>query len=136
MNLVEKLLQADVKKAEELEQKTIKSKRLAKILGESDPVEITIQEIPARRMNNLLGEQIDKKGNFDIDKAFDVKALTIVEGLVNPSLKDENMLKHFGCATPKELAIKLFGKEMNMISDEIYNLSSEDNEEMEETIKN
>lgn len=136
MNLVEKLLQADVKKAEELEQKTIKSKRLAKILGESDPVEITIQEIPARRMNNLLGEQIDKKGNFDIDKAFDVKALTIVEGMVNPSLKDENMLKHFGCATPKELAIKLFGKEMNMISDEIYNLSSEDNEEMEETIKN
>lgn len=136
MNLIEKLLQADVKKAEELEQKTIKSKRLAKILGESDPVEITIQEIPARRMNNLLGEQIDKKGNFDIDKAFDVKALTIVEGLVNPSLKDENMLKHFGCATPKELAIKLFGKEMNMISDEIYNLSSEDNEEMEETIKN
>lgn len=136
MNLVEKLLQADAKKTEKLEKKKIKSKRLKKILGETEDVYIEIQEIPARRMNNILAGQLDKKGNVDFDKAFDAKALTLVDGLIEPNLKDDKLLQHFGCATPKDLAIKLFSSEMNNISDEIYELSSAEEEETEKAIKN
>lgn len=135
MNLVEKLLKADTKKVEELETKVIKSKRLAKILGEKNPIDITIQEIPARRFNEILGLQFDNKGNFKIEKTFDAKALAVCEGVVDPPIKDKELMSYFRCSTPKDLVIKLFGSELSSISDEITILSGIDSDG-EEEIKN
>lgn len=134
MNLVEKLLKADVEKAEELERKTIQSKRLAKILGEKKAIDIVIEEIPAKRYNEIIAMQLDKKGNLDANQLFQAKAIILVEGVVEPNLKDESLMKYFKCATPKELAIKLFSNEVNKISDEIVSLS--DTEINEDEVKN
>lgn len=135
MNLVDKLLKADVKIADELEVRTIKSKRLGKILGIEGSVDITIQEIPSRRMNEILSYQFDKKGHFDMSKGYDAKALSCVDGIVDPNVKDEALRKHFDCATPKDLVIKLFGNEITAISDEIAGISGLD-DKAEEEIKN
>ena len=95
MNLVEQLLQADAKKVEERATGTIKSKKLAKILGAEEPVDIQICEIGTRRLNDILAIQVDKKGNVDLSKSLDSKLLTCVEGIVEPSMKDKDLQKHF-----------------------------------------
>lgn len=68
MNLVDKLLKMDAKKAEELQTGSVESKRLAKLLG-VDKVEVQIREIKSRRVNDIVAYQIDQKGKFDYSKA-------------------------------------------------------------------
>lgn len=136
MNLVEKLLKVDAKKANELETVTMKSKRLARIMEETEAV-ITLKEVPARRMNDIMATQYDKKGRFDMSAAFDAKALCVAESVIDPNLRDPNLMQHFACQTPKDLAIKLFGSEVSEISDQIARLSGvAEEDDDEETIKN
>ena len=122
MNLVEELLKSDAKKASELTTKTITSKRLATLLGKDEPVEITIKEIKSKRLNEIVSMQLDKKGNFDPSKMYEAKILTCTEGIIDPPIDNEELLEHFGCATPKDLVEKLFGNETTKISDEIMKL--------------
>lgn len=139
MTLVEKLLKAEKEKAEELETKVITSKRLSKILGTEKPVEITIKEITAKRINELQGLLYDKKGRYDKGKLIDVYALMAVDGIAEPKLKDDALVKHFECGSPKDLALKLFQGELATIADKITDLSGltkEEEEEQEEEIKN
>lgn len=122
MNLVDELLKSDAKKASELTTKTITSKRLATLLGKNEPVEITIKEIKSKRLNEIVSMQLDKKGNFDPSKMYEAKILTCTEGIIDPPIDNEELLEHFGCATPKDLVEKLFGNETTKISDEIMKL--------------
>lgn len=135
MNLVEKLLKADKEKTKELERGTVKSKRLAKILGEEEPVIVEIQEIPARTMNDILAQSLNENGKFDFENMLDNNAMTLVEGVISPNLKDDNLIQHFDCATPKDLAIRLFGNEVTSISDAIINISEENEEKKEKKEK-
>lgn len=70
MNVVDRLLKADVKKAEELETGSFSSKRLAKILGEKEAVPVEIKEVPSRRLNDIVsyigkfGKAIRNAGGF------------------------------------------------------------------------
>lgn len=137
MNLVESLIKADSKKADELETGTFMSKKLARIVGSEEPVEVTIKEIPARRLQELIAKQFDKNGNFNISKAFGVKALVAGEAVTNPSLKNEELQAHFGCSTSKDLAIKLFGLELNALSDKVCELAGlEGMDDTDDEIKN
>ncbi len=137
MNLVEKLLQADAGKIEELQTREIVSFRLGRIMGEKSGIKITIREIPARRMHDLLSKQFDSKGKFDMSRSFDAKALTVAEGVAEPDLKNGKLQEHFGCRTSKDLAIRLFGNEITRISDEIADLSGIGTpESVDEEIKN
>lgn len=135
MNLVEQLLKADVKKAEELETKVIKSKKLGKLLGLDEAVEMKISEINPRKFNELCAKPYDKSGNLDTGKMFDTKALICVEGIIEPSMKDKKLQEHFGCSTPKDLVVKLFGNEITNIHLEIDQLCSGSEEEREELEK-
>lgn len=135
MNLVEQLLNADVNRVGELETKTIKSRRLAKILELEEAIEIKISEIPARRFNELCTKPYNKNGDFESDKMFDAKALICVEGIVDPNMKDKKLQEHFGCKNPKDLVIKLFGNEMTDIYLEIDKLCGGSKEEKEELEK-
>ena len=135
MNLVEQLLQADVKKAEEKETKTLKSKRLAKIIGAEETVEIKISEIAPRRFSELCATPYSKNGDLDTTKMFDAKALICAEGIVEPSMKDKKLQEHFGCRSPKDLVIKLFGNEITNIHLEIDKLCGGSEEEKEEVEK-
>ena len=137
MNLVDKLLNVDAGKVNEKKEKNIKSKRLGELMGLEEGVEIAIREIPAKRFNDILAKQYNSKGNFDYTKSFDAKALACAEAIVNPDLKSKELQEHFACATPKDLVIKLFGAEINSISDEITRLSGyQEVEETDEEIKN
>ena len=136
MNLVDELLKSDAKKADELAKKVIKSKKLAKILGKDEPVDITIREIPTKRLNEIVAMQVDKKGKLDTSKMFEAKAILAAEGIIDPEVTNKDLLDHFNCPTAKDLVVKLFGNEITSISDEICKLGGFDSGEDEEEIKN
>lgn len=73
MNVVGRLLKADVKKAEELETGSFSSKRLAKILGEKEAVPVEIKEVPSRRLNDIVSYQLKGNGSLLIQKISDAK---------------------------------------------------------------
>ena len=140
MNLVEQLLKADAKKADELETGVFKSHKLAKILGvEAETVDVQIREIKSRRVNDIVSYQIDKKGNFDYSKSYDAKIMMCIEGVMDPDLKDKDLQKHFGVDNAKDLCEKLFGNEITALSDEISRISGvaeADGEDTEDIVKN
>ena len=135
MTLVEQLLKADAKKTDELKKDVFKSKKLAKVLGVEGTVDVPIREIPSRRINDISAYQYDAKGNMDYSKNFDAKLITCVEGIVDPNLRDKDLQKHFGCKTANDLCEKLFGFEINYISDAIVELSGI-SEDAEDEVKN
>lgn len=135
MTLVEQLLEADAKKAGELKKDTYPSKKLAEVLGKEGKIDITIREISSRRMNDIAAYQYDAKGNMDHSKNFDAKLMACVEGIIDPNLRDKDLQKHFGCRSANELCEKLFGFEVNYISDVVSELS-DIKEGAEEEVKN
>ena len=141
MNLVDQLLKADVKKADELEKGVFKSKRLAKILGkdEGETVDVEIREIKSRRLNEIVSSQFTGKGNLNYSKTYDAKVKVIIEGVVDPNLRDKSLQEYFGVSDAASLAEKLFGNEITDLSDAISTLSgisSDDDEDQEDEIKN
>ena len=138
MNLVDQLLKSDVKKIDELETGVFKSHRLAKLIGaESETVDVAIQEVKSRRLNDIVSYQVDKKGNFDYAKSFDAKLMLAIEGCIDPDVRNKELQAYFKCANAKELAEKLFGSEINELSDAISVLSGINAEDdNEEEIKN
>ena len=135
MNLVDQLLKADAKKINDLETSVYLSKKLAKVLEQDEPVEVTIREIPSRRLNDIVAFQLDKKGNVDFAKTFETKLMVCLEGIVEPSMRNKDLQEHFGAKSGTDLAEKLFGSEVNEISDAISALSGLVGNE-EEEIKN
>lgn len=133
MNLIEKLLCVDKAKATEKETKKMKSKKLAKLVGED--AEITIRELSGKRYNTLQAMLFDKNGKRDVNATYDFNLMCCVYGIVDPCLTDKNLMDHFGTSTPKELAAILFGMESGSIATEIIKLSGL-GEDAEEEVKN
>ena len=134
-NLVNELLKADTKKAFELETGVFKSKSLAKILGKSEPVDVTIRELPSRRKAKYMNQALDKNGNPDLELAFEANLKVIIEGVVDPSLKDEKLQDAFGCKMAIDLAERLFGSEVGKLSEAILKLGDVEDADLD-TIKN
>lgn len=136
-NLVERLMKADTKNVDQKITGTFKSKMLARALGESEPVEITIQEISARRQGEMSQTAVDNNGNVDYGKAYDAQLKMIVAGVIDPPLKDKELQEHFGCKMAIDLAEKLFKNEAGDIAEAIVNLGAVgDVRTDEEEIKN
>lgn len=136
MTLVEELLKSDPKKFAEKKTGVFLSHRFAEALGKETPVEIELTEISQRALKRHMGVMLDREGNPILNRSTDSEALICVEGVVNPSLKDKKLQEHFSCATSKDLAEKLFGRELSAIASEIQSLSSYDEEEEIRTVKN
>lgn len=133
MNLIDKLLCVDKAKTEEKETKKIKSKKLERLVGEN--TEITIRELSGKRYNSLQAMLYDKNGNRDMEAAYDFNLMCCVYGIVEPDLKNEKLMEHFGVSTPKDLAATLFGVESGAIANEIIKLSGL-GEDAEKKVKN
>ena len=86
-------------------------------------------------MNQLNSDLVGKDGNRDLSRLYEVNLMYCVEGVVDPSLKDEKLMEHFGAATPKDLAALLFGAEAGKIADAIVDLAGL-GEKAEKEIKN
>lgn len=131
MNLVDELLKADTLKVTELKKETFKSHRLAHILGKKGTVEITLQEVKQRRLNDIASYQVKSNGEFDSSKTFDAQLMLCTEGIIEPNLRDKELQEHFGCKSAKDLCEKLFDAEVVLISDVIAGMNIvKDDEEM------
>lgn len=135
MNLVERLLKVDKKEFDKIETKEIPSKQLSKLVGAG--AKVTIRAVDGDFFGGLSASGLDASGEVDYSKIFSTNAKIAATGIVDPNLKDEELLKHLGVATPADAAKKIFKGEINKISAEIAKLSGFDNEETtDKEIKN
>lgn len=139
MNVLEKLLKADVAKVTEKPQQKIEIKRLSKVLGSK--FEITVQALDADLLAEISESHTEytKTGKVKSTDNFAVGVDMIVNATVEPDLRNKELLKHFGCATPNDLVIKLFlAGEMGKISETISSLCGVEisQNEIDEEVKN
>ena len=137
MSLIDKLLQMDTKTITEMPKREVEVPRLTKVFGEA--FKVTCQAIDGERYADIQRASIDlnKKGGVRNINLFDMQVLTVIDGVVEPNLKDTTLLKHFDCVTPKELVKKLFlAGEIAELSNVVSELSGYDKtDEDEEEIK-
>ena len=124
MNLAEKLLKID--KGEFDKEKTIQITRrqLSELLGE--PTKITIKALNPQEVLDISASGLDDEGNPIIKKTLATNAILAAAAVVDPPLKDTDLLKHLGVATPDAAALKLFKGEVNKISIEVNKLAGFD----------
>ena len=132
MNLIEKLLNVEKEDVVKECTKTYQSKNMKRFVGDG---EITLKKVKERKLRERALNTVDKKGNLILSNAHDADLLVLMDGIKAPDLKDERLLKHFGVATPKDLAELLFDGEIQEISEAITNFDEED-EASEKDIKN
>lgn len=123
MSVIDKLLRVDPKKAAAQQERTYKSKQLARLIGSKEPVEVRVKELTPERLSDLMGMMTDSQGNVAVSKAFDGNAMICTDAVVDPDLKDPDLLEHFGCATPLDLAKKLFKFEVSDIAGEVLEMA-------------
>lgn len=122
MNLMDRLMTLSKGDLEKIPTEKIKAMHLSNVMGE--PVYVTVRAISGERYTELSGTMVGKKGQPDYGKAYNAYALIAAEGIVEPNIKDPELMKHFGCATPKDLVKKLFpGGETTAIADKISEIS-------------
>lgn len=136
MNIVEKLMAVDAKVVNEKKTEIFKSERLARLLGEEDHVEIEVRELPYRQVSEIMGSMLTSKGNVDFKKKVDAELRLIISS-VNIDFKNKALQEKFGCATPKDLAEKIIGSEIQAIADIVTELSGYNSDvDEDEEIKN
>ena len=136
MSLIDKLLQMDKGKLMEMPTKEVELPRLSQVLGET--FKVKCRAIDGERYADIQRSAIDlnKKGALRNINLYEMQVLTLIEGVVEPSMKDERLLGYFGVVTPKELVKKLFlAGEIAELSNVITELSGYEKTEDEEEIK-
>lgn len=113
---LKELLSADTAKFREQPEDIIKSDVLSKKLG-------TDAYVKVRGVKPRVYENIVRPATDNDNKQFDAKLMMLVEGVVEPDLKDKELQTYFGTRTPKELAETLFGADVNTIFERIGQLS-------------
>ena len=135
MNLVERLLAVDRKEFDRIERKEIPSRQLSKLLGTD--AKVTIQAVDGDLFGGLTASGLDESGEVDYGRAFSTNAKITAAGIVDPDLKNEELLKYLGVATPADAAKKVFKGEINKMSMEIAKLSGfNDEETTDKEVKN
>ncbi len=136
MNLVQKLLKVDKDEFGKKKLKKIKSKVLSEIMGEE--AVITIQSVSPKEILEISETGMDDEGEVIIGKTLDTSSLVVAAAVVDPPLKDEELMKHLGVATPADAALKLFKGEVNTIATKVNQMAGFglEVEEVDEEIKN
>nr|DAG52982.1 MAG TPA: tail assembly chaperone protein [Caudoviricetes sp.] len=124
MNLAEKLLKIDKGEFNKEKTKDIPSKMLSELFGEK--TEITIKAIDPQEVLDISATGLDDEGNPIIKKSLETNSLLAAAAVVNPPLKDTNLLKHLEVTTPDAAALKLFKGEVNKIAIEVNKLAGFD----------
>lgn len=135
MNLAERLLKIDKGEFDKERTKEIPSKMLSELFGE--PTKITIKELNPQEVLDISATGLDGDGNPIIKKTLETNAILAAAAVVDPVLKDTDLLKHLGVATPDAAALKLFKGEVNKISIEVNKLAGFDiGEDTDAELKN
>lgn len=134
MNTIDLLMKMDAGTITKVPTGEMEIKRLTELTGEKFVVKY--KALNGRRITELSQTTLDGNGNLVGGKAYDGNLILIGEAMISPDLKDKDLQKHFGAASPKDLADKLFnGGEVRKIAGEIMQLSGYGNNTDEE-IKN
>lgn len=135
MNLAERLLKIDKGEFNKERTKEIPSKMLSELFGEA--TKITIKELNPQEVLDISATGLDDEGNPIIKKTLETNAILAAAAVVDPVLKDADLLKHLGVATPDAAALKLFKGEVNKISIEVNKLAGFDiGEDTDKELKN
>ena len=105
MNLVEKLMTVDRKEFDKIEKKEIPSMQLSRLLGPD--AKVTIQAVDGDLFGGLSASGLDKNGEVDYGRVFSTNAKIAAAGITEPNLKNEELLKYLGVATPADAAKKI-----------------------------
>ncbi|KXS42847.1 MAG: hypothetical protein AWU54_1195 [Candidatus Frackibacter sp. T328-2] len=127
------LMSADDKKIK-FPKKRVKIKRLSEALG--DDVIFTVRAISAPKYESIQEKAIkikDKNPDIDVNE---MQLFTVLEGVVDPNLKDSKLREQYNAPTPKELVNKLLlPGEITRLYGEIADLSGFGDKAVEE-VKN
>lgn len=131
---IDLLMGLDSGKLEEVPTKELKILRLSQLTG-ADFI-VKVKAIPAKRFTELISGIRDKNRQVDTSKAYDANVRIALAGLVDPDMKDKDLMEKFGCSTPGQLVEKVFkGGEIAAIADDITELSGFGGDVVEE-VKN
>ena len=135
MSLTQKLLQIDRGQFQKEEILEVKAKRLSEIMREE--IMLKFRALSGKEYTSIASTAVRDKGGVDYSKAYDVNALMICEALMEPSLKDKELQKHFGVASPKDLAFLFFpGMELTVLADKVTKFSGFLEEDEVKEVKN
>lgn len=136
MNTLELLMGMDLEKITAPPTKKVRIGRLSKIAGAD--FDVTIRAISGRRLTSLTGRMAKSDGGVDFDRVFDANVRIVLAGIVDPDVKDKELLERFHAATPADLVETLFnGGEIIQLADEIRTLSGYgEDSDAEDDIKN
>lgn len=111
----------------ELPTETIEFKRINKMFG-GKKVEFTVSAISYSAFKHV--QEVSTKRNSDELDWNEFQTNLIVEGLIDPSMRNTDLMNMFKVATPKELVDELFMPgEVTKLSERIVVLSGFDDEE-------
>lgn len=128
------LMGLDADKLAEVPTKELKVPRLSRLTGVEFTV--TVKAIPAKRFTELVSGIREKNGEVDTSKAYEANVKIALAGMVDPSMKDKDLMEKFNCSTPMQLIEKIFkGGEIGAIADTITELSGFSENTVEE-VKN
>lgn len=139
MSLIDKLMAIDSGAYAKEKTAKVKSNCLSEAIGEETMV--TIKALSGEEYTDITMNMVDRKGRADFSKAYRQYKLICAAGVVEPDLKDAQLQKHFGVASPADLAAALFkGGELQDIAGEITKLSGfapeNEDEDEEAEVKN
>lgn len=121
MNLAEKLLKIDKGEFDKKKTKEVYSQVLSEMLGEK--TKVTIESVDPQYILELSANGLDDEGNPIIAKSLDTNAMIAAAALIDPPLKDADLMKHLGVTTPAAAAKKLFKGEVNKIAAEVNKMA-------------
>ena len=132
------LMKLDRDKVMEVPTAEIKADHISKLLGEDQY--ITIEALSGDKYMDLISTARNKKNELEPSKMYRAQALIVVDGIKEPSLKNEELQQHFGASSAIDLAKILFpGGELVDVFTEIATLSGfidADDDGIEEEVKN
>lgn len=135
MNLAEVLLNADIKEVTKKNTVEFEVERLTKVFG--TPFILTLQEIAPKRFSEIQNEciKMSDKGRVLGTDIYRMQSLLMADAIANTELREEAVLKKYGCATPVDLYSKLFNAgEFAQIAEAINKLCGMDNQEKDNKV--
>lgn len=134
---IELLMALDRGKLAEVPTEKVRAKRLSKVAGQD--VYVTVSAIAGDQYTSIVSGAVSAKGReVDAARLYDMQALIVAEAMVEPDLKSTELQRHYGAATPRDLAKILFpGGEIISIADVVTRLSGYgEDERLVEQVKN
>ena len=133
--IIDFLMSIDRDKLTEVPTERVRAKRLSEIAGED--VFVTVSALPGDRYAEISTTSV-RNGKLDFSRVYDMQSLMVAEAVKDPDLKNGDLQRHFGAATPRDLARILFpGGEIARLADVVTELSGySDDEGLVEQVKN